>query len=166
MGSFNIRLVFLVAAMAALAACVSVQATETAPRAPVRESIVPAPARRAYDELHFSPAMRAGDYVFLSGVVAGLPEAQRGDAVAVEAAYERAFRLVGLVLAEADAEWSDVVEITTYHTDLPTQFGAFSRVKDRHVPEPYPAWTALDVDRLLPDDGMVEIRVIAYAPRD
>jgi enamine deaminase RidA (YjgF/YER057c/UK114 family) len=166
MGSFNMRLVFLAVAMAALTACVSVETSETGARPAARESIVPAPAQRAYDELHFSPAMRAGDYVFLSGVVAGLPEGQRGDAAAVEAAYERAFRLVGLVLAEADAEWSDVVEITTYHTDLPAQFEAFSRVKDRHVPEPYPAWTAIDVDRLLPDDGMVELRVIAYAPRD
>ncbi|HYD86643.1 MAG TPA: Rid family hydrolase [Vitreimonas sp.] len=158
------RFVFLAAA-AALAGCVAVDVTETG-RPSVRESIVPAQAQRAYDELHFSPAMRAGDYVFLSGVVAGLPESQRGDPAAVDAAYERAFRIVGMVLGEAGAEWSDVVEITTYHTDLPAQFEAFSRVKDRYVPEPYPAWTAIDVDRLLPDDGMVEIRVIAYAPRD
>lgn len=160
------RLVFLAAAMAALTACVSVESSETVRPAPVRETIVPEAMRRAYDEYHYAPAVRAGDYVFLSGVVAGLPEAQRNDPAAVDAAYDRAFRAAGLVLAEAGADWSNVVEITTYHTDLPSQFEAFSRVKDRYVPEPYPAWTAIDVDRLLPDSGMVEIRVIAYAPRD
>lgn len=154
----------LLAAAVGLSGCVAVDVTE-AGRPAVRQSIVPAMAQRAYDDLHFSPAVRAGDYVFLSGVVAGLPADRRGDAAAVDAAYDQAFRIVGMVLAEADADWSDVIEITTYHTDLPAQFEAFSRVKDRYVPEPYPAWTAIDVDRLLPDDGIVEIRVIAYAPQ-
>ncbi|HVK80336.1 MAG TPA: RidA family protein [Verrucomicrobiae bacterium] len=154
------RLPLLLAALFLLPGCVAISATET--RAPLRQTIVPENQRRAYDDYHYAPAVRAGDYVFLSGVVAGLAPGETD----VEAAYDRAFRVVGATLREAGADWSNVVEMTTYHTDLPAQFEAFSRVKDRHVAAPYPAWTAIDVDRLLPDTGLVEIRVIAYAPRD
>jgi enamine deaminase RidA (YjgF/YER057c/UK114 family) len=109
--------------------------------------------------------VRAGDYVFLSGVVAGMRPDQSGE-TAMEQSFDRAFRNVATVLRAAGADWDDVVEMTTYHTDLPAQFDVFARVKDRYVGEPYPAWTAIDVDRLLPDRGIVEIRVIAYAPPD
>ena len=51
--------------------------------------------------------------------------------------------------------------MTTYHTDVPAQLDAFVKVKARYVTAPYPAWTAIDVDRLVPDKGLVEIRVIA-----
>lgn len=154
------RLAALILALAA-AGCASVDAG----RAPVRETIIPEQARADYDEYHYAPATRAGDFIFVSGVVAGVRGGQTDEA-ALDAAFDRAFRGVALVLAEAGADWSDVVEMTTYHTDLPAQFAIFSRVKDRHVSEPYPAWTAIDVDRLLPDQGIVEIRVIAYAPRE
>jgi enamine deaminase RidA (YjgF/YER057c/UK114 family) len=158
------RLMFALFAIAAIAGCVSVDVTE-AERSQLRQSIVPPDQQQLYDDLHFSPAMRAGDYIFVSGVVAGMRPTENGD-TAMEQSFDRAFRGVSSVLEAAGADWGDVVEITTYHTDLPAQFQLFSRVKDRHVGEPYPAWTAIDVDRLLPDNGIVEIRVIAYAPRD
>lgn len=158
------RPMFALLAAAAMAGCVAVDVTEVE-RASARESIVPPQWQSTYEELHFSPAMRAGDYVFLSGVVAGMPAGETDEA-AMEQSFDRAFRTVSRVLEAAGADWDDVVEITTYHTDLPAQFETFARVKDRHVAEPYPAWTAIDVDRLLPDTGIVEIRVIAYAPRD
>ncbi len=151
----------LIAALFLLSGCVTATVTET-PRAALRETIIPANQRRAYDEYHYAPAVRAGDYVFLSGIVAGMAPSE----TEAEAGYDRAFRAVAATLREAGAEWTDVIEMTTYHTDLPAQFEAFSRVKDRYVPEPYPAWTAIDVDRVLPDSGLVEIRVVAYAPRD
>ncbi|HEX8901183.1 RidA family protein [Vitreimonas sp.] len=155
------RLSLLIAALFLLPGCVTATVTAT-PGEALRETIIPTNQRRAYDEYHYAPAVRAGDYVFLSGIVAGMGPGETD----AEAGYDRAFRAVAATLREADAEWADVVEMTTYHTDLPAQFETFSRVKDRYVPEPYPAWTAIDVDRLLPDGGLVEIRVIAYAPRD
>ncbi|HRK62868.1 MAG TPA: RidA family protein [Terricaulis sp.] len=126
------------------------------------EHITPPGHERARDEYHYTPAVRAGDFVFLSGVVAGRAPSETTD----EAGFDRAFRAIARVLGEAGADWGDVVEMTTYQTDLPAQFELFSTVKDRHVAAPYPAWTAIEVDRLLPDGGLVEIRVIAYAPRD
>jgi enamine deaminase RidA (YjgF/YER057c/UK114 family) len=51
--------------------------------------------------------------------------------------------------------------MTTYHTDLPSQLDPFVKVKARYVTAPYPTWTAIDIDRLVPDGGLVEIKVIA-----
>ncbi len=125
-----------------------------------RQVIVPEAWKSAYDSLHYAPAVRAGDMLILSGVVAGL----RGDETDAdqEAAFARAFDAIGAILDEADADWDDVVEIITYHTDLPSQIATFGAVKDRYIKEPYPAWTAIDIDRLYPDRGLVEIKVTAY----
>lgn len=142
-------------------ACVSVSDTSVAPTPAAREAIVPPGWESARDEYHYSPAVRAGDYVYLAGVVAGRRPGETTD----EAGFNRAFHAIGEILEAAGADWSDVVEMTTYHTDLPAQFQLFSQVKDRHVSAPYPAWTAIDVDRLLPDGGLVEIKIVAYAPR-
>lgn len=150
----------------ATAGCVAIDASGSVGDSLARrETIIPQQMREGYDSYHYAPATRAGDFIFLSGVVAGVREGETDEA-ALDAAFDRAFRGVASVLQEAGADWTDVVEMTTYHTDLPAQFTVFSRVKDRYVPEPYPSWTAIDVDRLLPDRGIVEIRVIAYAPRD
>ncbi|MGF1456223.1 MAG: hypothetical protein ACFB6R_12720 [Alphaproteobacteria bacterium] len=34
----------------------------------------------------------------------------------------------------------------------------------RDVEAPFPAWTAIDIDRLYPDGGLVEIKVVAHVP--
>ena len=136
----------------------------TLPELKRSEVIVPQGWERAYEGLHYAPAVRAGDFVYLSGVVAGFPDPNDTDQAA---AYARAFETIGEVLQEAGADWSHVVELETFHTDLPAQIDAFAEVKDRYIAAPYTTWTAIDVDRLFPDRGLVEIKVTAYlgAPR-
>ena len=127
---------------------------------PGHQVIVPAGWEESYNTLHYAPAVRAGDMLILSGVVAGLaPDETDAD---MEAAFARAFDAIGVILTEAGAQWGDVVEIITYHTDLPAQIADFAAAKDRYIKEPYPAWTAIDIDRLYPDRGIVEIKVTAY----
>lgn len=129
------------------------------------EPIVPKGLEWQVKEYGFSPAVRAGDFIFVSGVVAGVAKDTEATPEALEAGYERAFDRLGEILAAAGADWSDVVEMTTYHTELTAQFQAISRTKNRRISEPYPAWTAIDVDRLLPDNGVTEIRLTVYKPR-
>jgi hypothetical protein len=45
----------------------------------------------------------------------------------------------------------------------PPGMDAFMAVKDRFVTEPYPAWTAVDIDRLYSDNAVAEIKVVARA---
>lgn len=118
------------------------------------------PASRASQEHYgYADAVVAGDTIYLSGVVVGQNEGE-----SLEAAYDRAYRRIAAVLARAGAGWDDVVDITSYHTDIPAQFEAMSAVHRRYVHAPFPAWTAIDVDRLIPDRGITEIKIVARRP--
>ncbi len=105
----------------------------------------------------FSDAIVSGDTVYLSGVVAGT----KPDDANLEAAYTRAFDRIGTILKKAGVSWDDVVEITSYHTDLKTQMPAITAVKNRYVRAPFPAWTAIQVVRVIPDNGITEIKLVA-----
>src|SRR5689334_17306587 len=77
-------------------------------------------ARKFADDWGFSDAIVVGDTIYLSGVVAGLHEGE----TSLEPAYTRAFERIGAILRHAGASWDDVVEMTTFHTDLTTQMPA------------------------------------------
>lgn len=148
-----------------LAVAAFAAACATPPASLARSDVIVPPGwEQAYDGLHYAPAVRAGDFLFLSGVVAGYPDENDTDEAA---AYARAFDAIGHVLEASGAGWEHVVELETFHTDLPAQINAFAAVKDRYIAAPYTTWTAIDVDRLFPDLGLVEIKVTAYlgAPR-
>lgn len=115
--------------------------------------------RRFFTEWGFAEAVIDGDRVWLSGVVAGL---RKGETMAdAEVAYDRAWKMLDEVLQRSGSSLDGVVDITTFHTDLPAQFDGFRKVKDRYIREPFPAWTAIDIDRLVPDNGLVEIKLVA-----
>ena len=115
--------------------------------------------RRDQAEWGYADAVIDGDHIWLSGVVASL---RQGETMAdQEEAYDRVFRGLAGILKRSDSSFDGVVEITTFHTDLPTQIEAFKRVKHRYIRSPFPAWTAIDIDRLVPDRGLVEIKLVA-----
>jgi len=116
--------------------------------------------RATQERLGYADAVIAGDTLYLSGVVAG-PRASDG---ALEPGFERAFQRIAKTLARAGASWDDVVDITTFHTDLPGTIDAFMAVKNRHVKLPPPAWTAIGVSRLYEPTAVVEIKVVARLP--
>ena len=105
----------------------------------------------------FSDAIVTGDTVYLSGVVAGVREGETD----LRLAYTRAFERIGEILKNAGASWDDVVEIMSFHTDLTTQMPAIVAVKNTYVKPPFPAWTAIQVSRLIPSNGITEIRIVA-----
>jgi enamine deaminase RidA (YjgF/YER057c/UK114 family) len=115
--------------------------------------------RKFQEEWGYSDAIVAGDSIYLSGIVVG----QRGGE-SLEAAYERTYGQIGAILKRAGASWDDVVDITSFHTDVTAQMPAIVAVHKRHVKAPYPAWTAIDVDRLIPDGGITGIKVVARRP--
>jgi enamine deaminase RidA (YjgF/YER057c/UK114 family) len=82
-------------------------------------------------------------------------------------AYSRTFEAIGKTLERAGASWDDVVDITSFHTDLPAQLPAFVAAKKRFIRLPHPAWTAIEISRLVSDGGLTETRIRAKlaAPR-
>jgi len=117
--------------------------------------------RKFQQDWGYADAVVAGDTVYLSGVVAGL----RGGETDLRLPYERAFARIGKILERSGASWDDVVDMTSYHTDLTTQMPAIVAVKNRYVKAPPPAWTAIEVARLIPDRGITEIKIVAKLPR-
>jgi enamine deaminase RidA (YjgF/YER057c/UK114 family) len=116
-------------------------------------------SRRFQEEWGYSDAIVAGDTIYLSGIVVF----QRQNET-LEAAYDRTYDAIGAILRRAGASWDDVVDITSYHTDVTTQMPAIVAAHRRHVRPPFPAWTAIDVDRLIPDRGITEIKIVARRP--
>jgi hypothetical protein len=55
--------------------------------------------------------------------------------------------------------------MTSYHTDVVGQIDAMSAAQKRLLGSPPPAWTAVQVVRLLPDGGIAEIKVVARRSR-
>jgi len=107
----------------------------------------------------FSPAARAGEFVYLSGQVAQDPATGRlidGDATAQT---EQIFANLGAVLEAAGKTFADVVRVGMYLTDM-ADYPAMNAVYGRHFVSPYPARTAVAV-AALPLGAAVEIDVVA-----
>ena len=120
------------------------------------------PQGRAFQEaVGYADAVIAGDTIYLSGVVAGMAKGESD----LAPGYDRAFKAIAATLARAGANWDDVVDITTFHTDLAAHIDGFAAVKNRYVKAPFPAWTAIGVSRLYEPTAVVEIKVVARLPR-
>jgi enamine deaminase RidA (YjgF/YER057c/UK114 family) len=140
---------------------------------PGGEVILSTPAEHtAYDEWNYAPARRAGDYVFVSGVVVGRqPEGPRTPETFKDAT-RRAFVALRARLQALGADFPDVVMINSFHDwsapefhgDRMAQFTAFREVKAEFMPAPHPAWTAVGTSGLIREPGIAEVQMIAYAP--
>jgi enamine deaminase RidA (YjgF/YER057c/UK114 family) len=138
------------------------------------EVVLSTPAEHtAYDDWNYAPAPRAGDYVYVSGVVvARQPEGPRTPETFKDAT-RRAFATLRARLQALGADFADVVMINSYHDwsapefdgDRMAQFAAFREVKAEVMPAPHPAWTAVGTSGLIRDVGIVEVQMIAYAPQ-
>lgn len=141
---------------------------------PSGEVILPsADEKEAYDDYGYAAVRRAGDLVFISGVVAGRRPGEGTDVTAFKVEVRRAFRRIETYLKAAGLGFDDVVMINSFHVwDGPNfsgsrdeQFKAFEAVKEEFMRGPKPAWTAVGVTSLLTAAGVVEIQMIAQSPR-
>ena len=122
------------------------------------EHIVPDSQRPFYDAWHFAPAVVHDGIAFLSGVT-GMGSDGRCSEDAEEQ-FTQLFDSITVVLAEAGMGWADVIEMTSWHTDM-AELPTFQRVRDRYVVEPWPAWTAVGTTGLALPDARAEVRVVA-----
>lgn len=127
-----------------------------------RQLINPPHTEATYDRLHFSQATRVGDLIWVSGQV-GLDPLTREPANGMKAQAQNAFEGVKAVLGAAGASLTDIVELTTFHTDLRGDIAEFVQVKDEYLPQRYPSWTAVGVTQLARPELLVEVRVVAAA---
>jgi 2-iminobutanoate/2-iminopropanoate deaminase len=107
----------------------------------------------------FSPAIRAGDAVYLSGQVAQNPTSGRLIEGDVTQQTEQIFRNVAEVLRAAGKSFADVVKVGVFLTDI-RDFQAMNAVYGRYFEPPYPARTTVGV-AALPLGAVVEIDLLA-----
>lgn len=127
-----------------------------------REHIVPIGMEAVYDEIHYSPAVRVDRTIYISGQIG------RDEKLQIIADREeqivQAFENLKKVVEAAGATMGDLVDLTTFHTDM-RDLGLFMRVRDRYLTKDYPAWTAIGASALGGVPGLiVEIKAIAVLP--
>ncbi len=116
-------------------------------------------AREFQENWGFSDAVITGDTIYLSGIVVGL----RPGETDLKVAYDRVYKRIGQILGRAGASWDDVVDMTSFHTDVEAQINFMAAVQKTYVKAPYPAWTAIGVARIL-GGGITEIKITAKKP--
>ena len=107
-----------------------------------------------------SRAVRAGDWIFVSGVTA-IDEHGAVLSGGIEAQTQRVLETIGKILAGAGCDMSDIVKTTVWLTDT-RDFWSFNRVYGTFFPDDPPARSALQSGLML--DCKVEIEALAYKP--
>jgi reactive intermediate/imine deaminase len=109
----------------------------------------------------YSKAVRAGDFVFLSGQVPAGPD---GTIVVggIEAQTEQSITNIKAILASLGLSLKDVVKATCWIDDG-RDFAGFNKVYRQHFGDALPARSTV-VSKLVVD-CKVEIEVVAYAPK-
>lgn len=108
----------------------------------------------------YSQAVRAGDFIFVSGQIPmdpGCGELVAGD---IGAQTERVLDNIRAVLQAAGADMDRVIKCTVFLASM-DDFATMNEVYGRFFPENYPARAAVEVSRL-PKGVGVEIEAVAF----
>ena len=111
--------------------------------------------------LPFSPAVRAGDFVFVSGQVA-MNEHGEIEPGGIEAQTRRTMENVRAILESAGCTFDDVAKVNCWLDD-PRDFWTFNKVYAEYFPNGGPARATVRSQLMV--DAKVEIDVIAYKPK-
>ncbi|MCZ8517327.1 RidA family protein [Paenibacillus filicis] len=109
--------------------------------------------------LPFSHAVRAGDFVYVSGQVGVNPETGKIAGQTIEEQTEQTLRNIEIIL-EAEGLTLDHVVKTNSHLTHAQDIPKYNEVYERKMKRPYPARTTV---RSGIGDYLIEIDVVAYA---
>lgn len=112
--------------------------------------------RKQHEDFGFAGTLRYGDTLYVSGIVADVFPGET-----LEQGYVRAYDRLDKILKAAGSSWDDVVDLTTFHTDVVRQLPVLAEVQKRYVKPPYPAWVAVGTTRLIPNYGVTEFKIVA-----
>jgi 2-iminobutanoate/2-iminopropanoate deaminase len=107
----------------------------------------------------YSPAIRAGNLLFLSGQVGFDPSTGALVGRDISEQTDQVMRNIDALLKAAGTDFAHVVRTTVFLADM-DEFAKMNEVYARYVVDPPPARSTVQVARL-PRDARVEIDVIA-----
>jgi enamine deaminase RidA (YjgF/YER057c/UK114 family) len=130
-----------------------------AAREPQRVHLAPSGWEGSYHRIHYTPVLRIGDRVIVSGI-----PALEGDSE--EAKIRWAFRELQRHLEAAGATLADVVELHSFHVardhdEFKARIAPVLKVHGEFFRDRYPAWTAVGTTALFSPDAPMEIRAEA-----
>jgi len=110
--------------------------------------------------LPFYPAVRAGDFVYLSGQVA---KDENGNMVSgtIEVETRATLEAIQRILKEAGCDLADVVKVTTFLEDA-RDFGRYNGVFKEFFPEGRLARSTVEARAVI--STKIEIECVAYKP--
>ena len=123
-----------------------------------------APPGQDAASMPFSPGIRVGNLLFLSGM-AGLDENGQVPGADIISQARQAFENLGQVLEAAGASWSNVVKVTAYLTHPQRDLQGWNEVWRTYFPEDPPARATVGAS-LLNDSWVIEIDIIAALSSD
>jgi enamine deaminase RidA (YjgF/YER057c/UK114 family) len=129
---------------------------------PTRTAIFPANPHALYAQHGYSPAVRSGDLLFVSGMVGARPDGSPEPELAAQ--IRLAFDHLAGVLAAAGCTFDDVLDVTLFVVDPEASFPPMLEAMGTAFPrEPAPSVTAIGVTWLA--GFQFEIKVIARIPQ-
>jgi 2-iminobutanoate/2-iminopropanoate deaminase len=111
--------------------------------------------------LPFHPAVRAGDFIFVSGQVAKDADGNMISGT-IEEETKATIEAIRRILAEEGASLTDVVRVTTYLEDV-RDFGRYNKVFGEHFKDAVLARTTVEARAVI--STKIEMDAIAYKPR-
>jgi len=107
----------------------------------------------------YSPALRAGEWLFVSGQIGLDPATGQLVEGGIAAQTRRVLDNIGALLKAAGLSFSDVVRTTIFLADM-NDFASVNEIYAAYFPAPAPARATVQVSRL-PKDARLEIDAIA-----
>lgn len=118
------------------------------------------PIGKKNPNLPFHPAVRAGDFIFVSGQVAKDAEGNMIHGT-IEEETAGTIESIRRILAEEGVELSDVVRVTTYLEDT-RDFGRYNKVFGEHFRGATLARTTVEARAVI--NTKIEMDAVAYKP--
>lgn len=124
-----------------------------------REIIIPKGMESIYEKIRYAPAVRVGSTLYISGQIG------RNDNMELvaekEAQFIQTFENMKKILEAAGASFDDIVDVTSFHTDM-RDLPLYMQVRDRYFVQNYPAWTAIGAASLCGSPGyFLEVKATA-----
>jgi 2-iminobutanoate/2-iminopropanoate deaminase len=112
---------------------------------------------------HYTDAVRAGELLFVSGIVPVDPEGNLVGGDDVVAQTRQVFSIMERILAAAGATFADVVKVTVYLLDIDDRT-RINPVRQEVFGATRPASTLVEVSRLALPGAKLEIEAVALVP--
>ncbi len=109
----------------------------------------------------YSPAVRAGDYIFVSGQI-GSVDSEGKEVRGIEGQTRQCIENVKRVLAAAGSSLDDVIKVTVFLGNV-DDFIKMNEVYQNYFPQDPPARSTAVTGLVMPN-MLVEIECVAYSP--